>query len=248
MQKSNMRKNQSIPKTIAVIAGCLLSLLVAPGPGQDAGKQQLQQKLIAVKQSLDQSKTLLRQYSWTETTEVSLKGEVKKREQKECRYGADGQVVKTPIGGSSQQVQSGGRKGGLKGRIVERKVEEMKEYLDRVVSLVSRYVPPDPQAMQAAFQSGKVSINPAGSLTLADYAKPGDSVTLMFDPSAMKLRTLRVNSYLDSREDPEDKVTLEVRFSSLADGANFAEETLLVAAAKQIQIKATSFGHHKAER
>jgi hypothetical protein len=173
---------------------------------------------------------------------------VKKREQKECRYAADGQVVKTPIGVSSEQAQSGGKKRGLKGRIIEKKVEEMNEYMDRVGSLVRRYVPPDPEAMQAAFQSGKASINPAGSLTFAGYAKPGDSVTITFDTAAMKLRTLKVSSYLDSSQDPEDKVTLEVRFSSLADGANFAEETLLNATAKQIQIKTTNFGHHTAGR
>jgi len=241
-------KNPNKPKTLPVAAGLILSLLVAPAPGQDAVKQQMQQKLGAIKLSMDKSQALLRQYTWTETTEVSLKGEVKKREQNECRYGADGKVVKTSIGSSGEQAQGGGKKRGLKGKIVEKKVEEMKEYMDRVGSLVRRYVPPDPQAMQAAFQSGKASINPAGSLTFADYAKPGDSVTITFDTAAMKLRNLKVNSYLDSAQDPEDKVTLEIRFSNLADGANFAEETLLSAAAKQIQIKTTSFGHHKAGR
>ncbi|MFN0160971.1 MAG: hypothetical protein ACKVQQ_07055 [Burkholderiales bacterium] len=234
-------------KTIAVIAGCV-SLLVAPAPGQDAVTQQMQQKIAAIKQSMGESQALLRQYTWTETTEVSVKGEVKKREQNECRYGTNGKVEKTPIGAGGDQTQAAGKKRGLKGKIIENKVEEIKEYLDRVGSLVRRYLPPDPQAMQAAFQSGKVSINPAGSLTFADYAKPGDSVTLTFDPAAMKIRNLNVNSYLDSPEDPKDKVTLEIRFSSLADGANFAEETLLNAAAKQIQIKTTNFGHHKAGR
>ncbi len=241
-------KNPKTLKTLTMTAGTVLVLLVAPAPGQDAVKQQMQQKLGAIKQSMDQSKALLRQYTWTETTEVSLKGEVRKREQKECRYGADGQVLKTPIGGNSEPAQTSGKRRGLKGRIVEKKVEEMSEYMDRVGSLVRRYVPPDPQAMQAAFQSGKASINPAGSLSFTDYAKPGDSVTLTFDTAAMKLRNLKVNTYLDSAQDPEDKVTLEIRFSSLADGANFAEETLLNSAAKQIQIKTTTFGHHKAGR
>ncbi|MDX2031809.1 MAG: hypothetical protein SF339_14135 [Blastocatellia bacterium] len=232
-------------KTLTVIAGCVLSLLVAPVTGQDAVKQQMQQKIAAIKQSMGESQALLRQYTWTETTEVRVKGEVKKREQNECRYGTNGKVEKTPIGASSDQTQTAGKKRGLRGKIIENKVEEMKDYLDRVGSLVRRYVPPDAAAMQAAFQSGKASINPAGSLTFTDYAKPGDSVTLTFDPVAMKMRSLKVNSYLDSLDDPKEKVTLEIRFSSLADGANFAEETLLNAAAKQIQIKTTNFGHRK---
>lgn len=226
-------------KNIALVAGLALPLVIAPASGQDAAKPQLQQKIATIKQSMAESQALLRQYTWTETTEVSLKGEVKKREQNECRYGTDGKVVKTPIGASGEQA---GKKRGLKGKIVEKKVEEMTEYMDRVGSLVRRHLPPDPAAMQAAFQSGKASINSAGSLNFADYAKPGDSVTVTFDPAAIRLRSVNVDSYLDS---PEDRVTLEIRFSSLTDGANFAEETLLKATAKQIQVRTTSFGHHK---
>jgi hypothetical protein len=220
----------------------ILSVMAGPSRGQDAAKQQLQQKIAGIKESMAASQALLRQYSWTETTEISLKGEVKKRDQNECRYGPDGKVAKTPIGGGGQP-QSGGKKRGLKGKIVENKVEEMKDYMDRVGSLVHRYLPPDPQAMQAAFQAGKASINPAsGALTFNDYAKSGDSVLLVFDPAAKKLRSFSVQSYLDA---PEDRVTLTARFSSLPDGASFVEESVLNAAAKEIQVKTTNFGHHK---
>src|SRR4029453_18024797 len=41
------------------------------------------------KESLAQNQAQLRTYSWVETTQVSLKGEVKKTEQKQCFYGAD---------------------------------------------------------------------------------------------------------------------------------------------------------------
>ena len=43
----------------------------------------------AVKESLAQNQARLRTYSWVESTQVSLKGEVKKQEQKQCYYGAD---------------------------------------------------------------------------------------------------------------------------------------------------------------
>jgi len=225
------------------IAGFVLLLAAGTAPAQDP-TQQLQEKMAAVKQSMAENQARLLQYSWTETIEISLKGEVKKREQNECRYGPDGKVVKTPIGGGGAGEKSGGKKRGLKGRIVANKIEDMKEYMDRVSSLIHRYVPPDPQAMQAAFQAGRASIDKAsGSLIFHDYAKPGDRVTLSLDPAAGKLRSFNVDTYLDS---PQDKVTLTARFSALADGASFLEETLLNAAAKEIQIKTTNFGHRKA--
>jgi len=234
------------------IAGwsAVLILTTVSATAQDAAqKQALQQRLAEVKQSITHNQAQLKQYAWTETTEISLKGEVKKREQKDCKYGPDGKVQKTPVGGAApEQAQEGGRRGrkggGLKGKIVENKVDDMKEYMDRVANLVHRYAPPDPQAMQAAFQAGKASVDKAsGSLVFNDYAKPGDKLTLLFDPTAKKLRSLQVATYLD---DQKDAVTLVANFSSLADGTNFLEQSVLDAKAKQIQVKTTNFGHKKA--
>jgi hypothetical protein len=223
---------------------CLCALtavaLAAPAPAQD--KAALQQRLGEVKASIAQDQAKLKQYAWTETTEVSLKGEVKKRSQNECSYGADGKVVKKPIG--EAPAPGAGKKRGLKGKIVENKIDDMKEYMDRVGSLVRRYVPPSPQAMQAAFQAGKASLDAStGAIVFTDYAKQGDKVTLAFDPSTKKLRSFAVATYLDA---PADTVTLDARFSSLSDGTNFLEESVLNAKAKEVGIKTTNSGHHKA--
>jgi hypothetical protein len=97
--------------------------------------------------------------------------------------------------------------------------------------------------MQAAAKAGKVSVDKeSGSLIFSDYAKPGDRVTLSFDPAARKLRAFDVATYLDNAQ---DQVTLSARFSSLPDGTNFLGETLLDAKSKQIQMKTTNFDHKK---
>jgi hypothetical protein len=228
--------------TLVIAATMLCTAAIAPAGAQTAAQPDAQQRIAAIRQSMAQNQAQLKQYSWVETTEVSLKGEVKKREQKECRYGPDGKVQKTPIGDAGEE--KGGKRRGIKGRIVEKKVDELKDYMERVGSLVRRYVPPDPQAMQAAVKAGKASADKASdSLEFNDYAKPGDKVTLSFDPAAKKLRAFDVATYLDNAQ---DQVTLSARFSSLADGTNFLEETLLDAKSKQIQIKTTNFNHKKA--
>ena len=48
-----------------------------------------QERAAALKQSLAANQAALHQYSWVETTTISLKGEVKKQEEKQCYYGAD---------------------------------------------------------------------------------------------------------------------------------------------------------------
>ena len=208
---------------------------------QEAGSIQaaLRQQLGEVKQAMAQNQAQLRQYAWTETVEISLKGEVKRRNQNACSYGPDGTVQKTPIG-EPPPPPSGRR---LKKRIVEKKVDELKDYMDRVVSLVGRYVPPDPQSMQAAFAAGKATLRPgAGILIFGDYAKPGDQMTLTFDQSAKKLISFVVATYLDG---PKDTVTVNARFASLPDGTSFVEQSVLDASAKQIQVKTTNFDYHK---
>jgi len=121
--------------------------------GQDqAGpdKQAVQQQVVALKQSLASNQQKLHRYQWAQATKVSIKGETKTDEQSQCRYGPDGKVQKTPIGPPPEQKEM---PGGLKGRVVKKKVDEMMDYMDRLKGLVSHYAPPDPQRIQAAKQA-----------------------------------------------------------------------------------------------
>jgi hypothetical protein len=175
-----------------------------------------------------------------ETTQVSVKGEVKKTEQKACHYGPDGKVVKTSIGPVPAPPKSLPR--GLRGRVVEKKTDEMKDYMDRLKGLISHYVPPDPSRMQTSAQAGKANldVSSAGisSLSFADYYKPDDKVSIAFDSEAKKLRGYDVDTYLD---DPKnDIVTLKNQFASLPDGTNYLQQTVLDSKGKQIQITTTN--------
>jgi hypothetical protein len=207
----------------------------------------------ALKESLAQNQAKLRAYSWVETTQVSLKGEVKKQEQKQCSYGADGKVQKTPIGGgapAASQPKSGGggkRGGRLKEKIVENKVDDMKEYMERVAALVHEYVPPDPQKIQAAQSAGNVSAQPSGgtlNLSVKNYVKPGDLLAIGFDTAAKQLSSYNVQSFVEKPK--EDDVKLTVTFAKLEDGTSYPQQILLDVTAKNIQVKVTNSGYKKA--
>jgi hypothetical protein len=201
----------------------------------------LQQKLAAVKQSAAENKQRLRQYQWTETTQLTLKGDAKPSSQKLCQYGPDGQVQKTPIGAPPEQP-SGGR---LKQRVVAKKKAEMVDYMDDVKGLLSMYVPPDPQNMERAFQAGKVSFNPAGgvvNLVFTDYAQPGDRMTLVFNPAIKKIISLSVNTYMGQAK---DAVTLQVQMAGLPDGTSYPQQTILSASAKQLVVTTTNSNYQR---
>lgn len=216
----------------------------------DAGAAK-QQKIAALKQSLAKDHAALKQYAWTETTQISLKGEVKKQEQKECQYGPDGKVQKTPMQGAAppqeQQASGGRRRGGLvKKAIVEKKVGEMKDYMERVAALVHEYAPPDPQKIQAAAVAGNVAVTPAqpvSTITIKNYLKQGDSVTLGFDTTAKKIASYNVDSYLDKPKD--DAVKLAVNFAQLPDGTNYVQQSVLDATGKKIKVAVTNSDYKK---
>lgn len=220
-------------------------LAVAPLLAQTGGgsSPELQQKVAAIKQSLAENQQKLHQYQWTETTQLTLKGNAKPPQQSMCRYGPDGKVAKTPTS-APPQPPSGGR---VKQRIIANKKEEMQDYMGQVKALLAKYVPPDPQKISQAVQAGKASLNPnpgsqSVAITFKDYAQSGDQMTLSFDMSTKKVTGLKVNTYLD---DPKDVVTLGVQMASLPDGTNYVQQTVLDATAKQLEVTTTNSNYQK---
>src|SRR4029077_20959994 len=154
--------------------------------------EELQQKLAAVKQSGRENQQQLHHYQWKETTPLTLKGDRNSTSESACQYGPDGKVQKTPLT-APPPPPSGGR---MKQKVIANKKEEMKDYMGDVKVLLAKYVPPNPQAMQQAFQAGKVSLIPgsgAAQIVFKDYALQGDQMTLSFDTGAKKISTVNVN-------------------------------------------------------
>lgn len=221
-----------------LIAGAVVLLAAGSALSQNP---ELQQKLGAVKQAVAENKQKLLQYQWIETTQLTLKGDAKPATQTSCQYGPDGKVQKTAIGPPPEQP-SGGR---MKQRIIAKKKAEMKDYMQDVKAVLSMYVPPDPQKMQAAYQAGKLSLNPVpGSVNLifTDYAQPGDKMTLSFDTTTKRIKGLNIDTYMGEEK---DAVTLQVQMGSLPDGTNYEQQTVLNATAKKLVVTTTNSNYQK---
>ena len=231
----------------ALMTVALVAIGAASSMQDPAAKEKLQAKIADVKASLAKNQEALRMYAWQETTEISLKGDVKSKTQNACSYGADGKVVKTLVSAPPEKKKDAPR--GLKGKIVENKVEDVKEYMESSAKLIKMYVPPDPAKMQASMQAGKGSLTQpsAGKAVLAfsDYALPGDKLTLTFDTTGNKIVSVNVNTYLDK---PDDTVTLAVNFTSLPEGPNYLSNSLLDVKAKKVQVKTTNAGYKLAAK
>lgn len=245
----------------ARIAGVALVACIV-GMGSTLGGQQppnasggQPDHVALLKQSIGDGTKKLAQYEWIETTVISLKGEEKGRKLNRCYYGADGKVQKIPLDQPAAEPPAqgggrGGRRGGaLKEKVIEKKKDEMQEYMERAAALIHSYVPPAPPQIQAVKDGGRLAANPQPGgrvrLEMKQYIKPGDALTIDVDTAANRLLGLGVNSYLDT---PEDAVTLAVQMNTLPDGALYAAQTTLDAKAKNIQVVITNSGHKPVAR
>ncbi len=237
-----------------LLAGCLVfgtavGLWAPSAVGQPAADDAsaVQKRLAELKSALAQSQQNLKSYEWIETTVVSLKGEEKSRSQQRCYYGEDGKLQKVPVAATPEPEKPRG----IRGRIAEKKKEQLSDYMKQAVQQVRMYIPPDPALLQKSKDDGKVSIailDPGKRVRLdfGDYLLPGDTFKIEIDlitnrPSAASISTFVV----DTNKKGKDPVSLDVRFGSLRDGTTYAEQVVLTAKAKDIRVEVSNSGYRK---
>jgi hypothetical protein len=208
-----------------------------------------QERVAALKQSLQQHQQRLRGYEWVETTIISLKGEEKARKQQRAYYGAEGKIQKILISESPQPqpdpAGGGGRGGGrLKKKIVENKKSEMHDYMEKAAALIHLYVPPDPNRIQTAKAADKLALSqPEPGRVRAgfvDFLQPGDEFAIDLNGANNSLAAIHVGTYLEKRE---DTVSLDVRYAALQDGTSYPAQTTFAAKAKNITVVIQNTGY-----
>jgi hypothetical protein len=219
--------------TLAITTAFAALFLSAP-PATAQNPAALQARIAELKIATAANKQALAHYNWQESQTISIKGEVKKRQLFLVSIGPDGQQQKTPINAQPDQ-QSGGP---LKRRIVAKKKAEFQDYGDQIADLARQYTQPDPNRLQQAYAQGNISMQLGGgenttTLTIKNYIKPSDQVTLVFNKQTKSIQSLRVASYLS---DPKDAVTIAAQFAKLPDGTNHVTGTQINGVSKQLTV------------
>lgn len=225
------------------VAGLLLCGLV---PLHRADAQNVDPRLmneaLAVREEIARSLKALRQYTWTENTEVLVKGKPKSSSNLQCRYDGFGQLKKSPIATAG----SPGDPNALSNRPMVRKKADMEDYVERAVSMIHRYVPPKPDQIQYLLGHGGASLGQPGAgkaeIRFTGYLQEGDSLVFSYDPASKRLLKINVTSTLGS---PKDPVTLEALFEELPDGVSHLNAATLNAPAKKIQVRTRNVMYQK---
>ena len=200
--------------------------------------------ITMIKKNLATSKVDIKNYEWLETTTTFVKGEQKSVKQNQCYYSVDGQLTKVETGGSAPAKTPGG----LRGKAIANKKEEMADYVKAAVEKIRTYLPPDADKLQQIYGAGKASVQVLDpgkkfKLNFPDYNVKGDMLSISVDKANQKLMAIDVSTYID---DPAQKVIFNVTYSDLPDGTQYEGSTTLDAQAKSLKIVIVNSGYKKA--
>jgi hypothetical protein len=221
----------------------ILALGMLTGSSGIFAQADTKELITMIKTNLVNSKEAIKKYEWIETTTTFLKGEQKSVKQKQCYYAVDGKLTKVETGGSTEAK----KKGGIRGKIIENKKEEMADYINAAVAKIQTYLPPDPGKLQQIYAAGKVSIQVLEpgkkfKLSFPDYNAKGDVLSVSADKADKKIMAVNVGTYID---DPAQAVVFDVTYLSLPDGTQYISNTTLDAKAKNVKIVIENSGYKK---
>ena len=224
-------------------AGLLLCGLSA-GWIHAQGEAALVREVVNVKMEVDRNNAELRQYTWTEHTEVLVKGDVKQNRAALCRYDAAGKLVKTPVDTGDPKKKD---KGAVSNRVVVRKKADIQDYIERAITMIQNYVPPSPEQLQFLLTSGGASMGKSeggkSEIRFTNYFQRGDSMVFTYDTESKLLLKAAITSTMGT---PKDPVTLEALWEKLPDGVNHVASTDLKAPAKKVEVKTRNVLYQKA--
>jgi hypothetical protein len=222
-----------------LVSACLV-LIASPGAAQEAA----QDPVAALKQNLQSSQAALKHYEWIEATTMVMKGEEKGTTQLRCYYDAEGKLTKVAAGGGEQDKGPGG----LRGKAVAKKKEEISAAVKQSIALLESYFPLDPAQIQKAKDEGRFAVRPADAngrfgFDIKSYKKPGDLVSIDLDTKAKQLLKVAVSSYNTAMD--KDAVNANVDFKTLPDGTTYQALKTLEVKSQSVVIKIANSGFKK---
>ena len=202
-----------------------------------------QQPTTALMTSMAANAKQLKQYTFKQRTEMYHKGDLKNAKIDEIHYSTTGERISVPLG--EQKADSAPRRRGPGSRVIAKKIEskqeEMKEYVERLMSLTSRYLASDPGKLQAAFATADVTMVGSSNLlrvVIRNYVKSGDTMTMTFDKSTNRATKTEVTTNLD-----DGSVTIALAYDQLHDGLTYPGKTAITSAAAQLEMRIYTYDY-----
>jgi len=176
-----------------------------------------------------------RDYSWTQRTEVKVKGEVKSLKTEIVRYTVDGELQKTPIDETSAKKPKG-----LRGKVAKKKMGEMKDWMAELGVLLKAYSLPT--AGNLLDFLNKASVSPDGDgrkLDATDVVQAGDRMSVWIGED-FKMTNTEVSTQHDGSD-----VKLTTDHETTPDGLDYVARTTIVVPDKNIEMTVENFSYQR---
>jgi hypothetical protein len=180
-----------------------------------------------------------------------LKGEVKKVTLTQISYDMYGNEQKTQLSegppSDSSQESSGGRRGRLKERVVEKKTDEFKDMMQKIVALVKSYTELPHEQMQAslkkaAFSPGEGDMAGSVQILMRDVNQSGDSMTIWIDRTAMLFRRASIATTYEG-----NPVTLIANYAMLPTGQVYMGQASLNYPKKEVVVEIDNSNYQRSQ-
>ena len=202
-----------------------------------------QQPITALTASMAANAKQLKLYTCKQRTATHYKGDLKSSRIEEIHYSASGERVSIPIDG--QRVEQDARRRGPGSRLVAKKIEskqeEMREYIERLMSLTSRYLAPNSEKFKAGLGNAEMITSAASTqarIVMRNYVKNGDTMTMTFDAASHLPVKTEVDTSLD-----EDAVSIVVNFGQVHNGPSYPEKTVVTSFGKQLEVRVFTYDY-----
>jgi hypothetical protein len=244
-------KPQSQIRPVALLA-CFAVLAMAPARAQ---QEQMMTQMTGMMSGMAANAEQLKQYTWKQRVETYYKDDLKNAKIDQVHYNASGERVSIPLDEQTPDKQDSRPKppriglakvvGKRVDATIESKQQETKDYIARMMSLTSRYMSADGGKLQAALAAAETSQTPGGRVrvTLRNYIKAGDTMTLTFDPAAHRPVTTEITTTLDA-----DLVSIVVTFDQLSGGTSYPERSVVKSSAKNVEVRVFTYDYQGKSR
>jgi hypothetical protein len=210
-------------------------VVAAIGLGAVPASAQVSERFIETQR---ENALALRKYEWKSRVEVRRDGETKSAQLFLMRYGADGNLQKTPIGGTQPAELP---RMPLRRIVAKKKTKEVQQVVTELGDLAQSYANLPPERMQALLGTANVITPLVGAkdavqVQAKNVLKDGDSLTLWIDSATHQQRRVEITTFLD-----EKPVMLVTEFRSLPQGPTYAARVVVEYPSEQLQLITDAF-------
>jgi hypothetical protein len=196
-------------------------------------------------QRMKHNSEVLQHYAYKRCAQITLKGEPR-GERVDLVRTVEGHKEMIPLEPQERTTEVGSRRG-LRGKIVERKIEKKKEEMsaemERLKELMNSYLAPGANSVGSILHNAKVSRIGSGAdaniqLIATGLKRPSDSFTVIWSRAHNRPVSVEIRADVDGKP-----VQLNVQYANLPDGTFYPARTVITVPKKNIALTITTFDY-----